>query len=213
MSWREPKTGAVSLYKNPPDKSTDNGILFSAVAASINGITDLQFVAILGWYEVQPGVLLRYPGTTDYCSHDDLTGAASYWFPFALRTFVWGATSDWTWPVNNWLYRIIDFPPAIKGGANYDLNVYDQFKCALAWTWNAFMSPYGDTSGKQLIWLKQRVCQNKGWLVKQAARFWRWKMMRLYPGGLKELFAVYYQPDAKTGDPHPFTVYGPSTFD
>jgi hypothetical protein len=215
----EPTWGCVGLKPNPPDHSTDNALLYSATYLVLSG--DLQyenaFIDFVRACEVQPGIYHRYPGDPGDNAHDDLTGIAVaaklFGLPFARDIHSYGARHGWCWNVQSpgqfdrryFWPRIFDFEPTIKAAAGAKITFFDQVLYALALTWNT-REAKEETSGKCLIYLKNKVMDGQGWLSNWAIRYWRRKMLELYPGGIRDVYAIYFGPD------HPFAKFAPSSF-
>jgi hypothetical protein len=169
------------------------------------GLIDMSdAMSVVKQYEVPriPGVFLRYPGATEYMNHDDLTAAAVLNERYASSILAFANASDWEWPQAGNLSRILDFVPTILASAGISIPIWEQFACLIAWVANCFERKE-ETSGKQLIWLKVRACYGKGFVSDLAIAIWRWRMNRIYPGGLQEMLGIYYKPDRESGETHP----------
>lgn len=198
--WREPKTRAFSIYKNPGDKSTDNPIVFSVVAEQLGLITRGELELIITQYEhpTYPGILLRYPGVDDYMAHDDHLAACVGSEEFAVRCFKAMKFNGWRTPDGNVIGRIPLFPLTVKAASGEGLSLWDKFVATGVMVANLFEKK-SETSGKQLLWLSQRILRDEGEYLREVTAEWRKAMESKYPGGLRELMAVYY-----TDPNHPF---------
>jgi hypothetical protein len=208
QAYREPKTGAVSNMKNPPDKSADNLLLFWATLVILLPPEERdQELARLQTFvqacELEPGSLARYPGEFNPTSHDDLTGVAVAWPAYAARILAFAEAHDWEW-AGNWLGRIPDFPPTIRAAAGARLGIASQIRAAIGFSWNIFEAK-GETSGKCLLFLKSLALFGQGKIIDLAIAVWRLRMHRTY-GSMKAVYAIYFGAD------HPFALFGPEDF-
>lgn len=161
--YREKATGMVGLERDPRDRSTDNGLLFSAtwllLMARQQGegvdVDDIRwFEELVGKCERVPGsgLLARYPGEEALTTHDDLTGVvvAAHLLGMpstARRIYCCLAMTDYNY-AGNWVGRIIDFPPLLKVCARVPLSLGSQISFAAAFLWNVW-GPHRNEDGRQ----------------------------------------------------------------
>jgi hypothetical protein len=225
--YLEPTYKMVGLNANPPDHSTDNGLLFTATMLVLLGqggrdTLAEQFMDLTIRCEVRPGLPARYPADTGLNRQDDLYGicAASALFSgahrgaLAQRVLAWGEQHNYCWNVPNptewtldgWVGR---FPGAIafmRACAGRALTLTEQLSICVALL-GVFKEKREETSGKCLMYLWSRALWGKHLLVDAVIILWRWRMKRLFPGGLRELYSIYFQ------DPnHPFRLHAPTEF-
>jgi hypothetical protein len=212
--FQEPNDGGVGLIKNPPQDSSDNTILFSAVAVRL-GMKDLQWFEdkVLGPRTIESGAYFRRlnePGV--FSAHDDHWAAACV-SPFAAKCiYAYGSDHWWCW--GDWrqlchhFSRFVWFNPLVKACKGSDLSWLDKKRLGLGFWWNFYGpvkvdekwyigDPIGETSGRQLLWLALPFTEGV-WGVTQ----WRVNMVSLYGvNWLYELFLRYYKQD------HEFTQF------
>lgn len=205
--------GTVS--NNPytaPGFNCDNPSLFSAEAMLLAGFTVWPGYGRFFTDSITyPGFMHRYPSNTGNISADELIGVATIgsntdlllrygrknWWIFQPQggKFVWGS----------WMARFPNFIPYVKHRA-VGLRWYDLHWKTL-WSLGCILSPFSSgTSGPLLMWVQIQKMQGHYWLTDQAIKFWKWKMNRLYSGGLKQLMYIYFGPN------HPFTQHAPTNF-
>jgi len=198
--YQEPLTQAVSIEAHPKDYSVDNGVLFTCVAYQL-GLMDLVTLEQIcfQYFDPERGCLLRYPHDSNYMSWDDHLAlvASSDRAMELIRSFL--VKSGFYLPDKNWLGRFVVLDALI-------LNVFAPL-AAFSYLIDPLTSKE-ETSGRQLLWLASRWFEKHLPLMKPVLWFWRWQMMKKYPNGLKDLFAIYYQ-DPK----HPFHEAAPTNFE
>jgi hypothetical protein len=101
--------------------------------------------------------------------------------------------------------RIIDFFPALQAAAQRSLSVNDRGLFCAALIAN-FFEHKSATSGKCLIYLKAKMVEGKYPLCDFVISLWRFIQKLRYPGGMKDVYAIYF------GESHPFALYGPGDF-
>lgn len=200
--------GLVGLVPNPPDGSTDNGLLFTATSEVLKKvlgerqlIPGLEELALSA--EVLPGVLSRWPLDVKGASithWDDHCGVACASMPMAYRILCHGRATGWRFG-GEFLARIIDFAPAVTMASGASPGFLGQLAACLGLLGNLW-EPKQETSGKCLLYLKCRVYDwhtARGYpLLRLCVKLWRARMRRLY-GDLSGLYTIYFGPD------HPFT--------
>src|SRR5512138_2411014 len=89
--WQEPRTKAYSCVRNPGDRSSDNGVLFTAEAYHLGLLTSSEAASTIALYfDYSKGALARYPGSQDWSAQDDHIGAASVSSTYAYLIYLWG---------------------------------------------------------------------------------------------------------------------------
>lgn len=229
--YLEKKWPFVGLTPNPSDHSTDNAILFSGTYAVLmwQPVASYQdrWAEIRSWFlklEVQLRVRFdgavydRYPmDSSSLNSHDNLIGLmAALYFYCPLKNidiWRWGEKhwGSWNnqdpdkWTFASWLARIPGVWAFVKAAAGRPMNILDQLVWAAACVWSCF-SKKEDTSGKCLQYLQNQVVWGKHKICDWAIIHWREQMLSMYPGGMKEVYAIYF------GKEHPFAQSGPLDF-
>lgn len=192
----------------------DNFHLFTAESMLVAGWNLWpQYTSFYKGCEIEPGLIVRYPGRTGGgISQDEMIGAATLDENAAKRIYAYGQAHWWcfnpdkvSFSLSNWYGRFLDFKPYIKMRAGEKLNIFQQ----AAWSIMTVLSPMsseGNTSGKLLKWSQLRSMEGKYWLCDQAIKFYRWRMQRQYPGGVKQVMGIYF------GTNHPITCYSRNDF-
>lgn len=217
--FREHQFGVVSCNRNPTDHSTDNGLLFSATYICLIDQPELEkewFDKLLKACQVAPGLFNRYPGDDGKDSWDDLIGVAAashlLGLPYDLDILSWGESHKWSWNNQNpliwtgetFLGRFPAFIAFLQGSAGKAISPADQFLFSAA----CIASPFGtDTSGKCLMYLMTRTIYGRHFMTDLAIDIWRILMKRKYPGGMRDVYRVYF-----TDPMHPFHRFGPTDF-
>lgn len=164
--------------------------------------------------QVMPGLYHRFPGDNGDTSQDEIMGMStldaytadlilkygdSHWWVFQPQggKFVW----------SSWKGRIIWLRPYVKLQATGKMNIVEQ----LLWSVCCVISPFSaasNTSGKLLFWtMSTHMSRTRmPWLCGLATRFWKWKMSRVYSGGLQQVMTIYF------GSAHPFVKYARKDF-
>lgn len=216
--YREPITRMVGLTKFPGNHSCDNGLLFSATYMVLEGNSYADEVA---WFHelvghCQPeavGWIVRYPGTMEVVAHDDLTGIVAVSELLSELVLLYGSYYWWSWglkpktkSLRTWWGRIADFPPTVMAGAGARVGILHQILWSID-TMASCLTEKGNTSGKCLSYLKIKTMEKRSyWLPSLAIRFWRRRMGKVYPGGMRDVYRIYF------GESHPFTIAGPPNF-
>lgn len=224
VPWREKATGMVSPYKNPNDHSVDNALLFTSTYMVL--LTKEERDTERTWFSNllftclrEPGLMVRYPGDTGLESQDDYTGVMSvlvlngggYSFAEQIRSYglqhfgFWNSANPGSY--KNWdafLARFVHFFPLLKQAAYGYVGIFGQLCFAAAFLLDN--GPPESTSNRCQMFLMQRALYGKYKIVDVAINWWRRKMTRLYPGGLKDVYAIYF------GVSHPFYKYAPKDF-
>lgn len=162
---------------------------------------------------VRSGLYKRYPDCTGNNSVDNLVAAAFASKAQALLIYIRGKKMHWSFDVENpdefswryWYGRFIGFSPFIKMAAGASIGLVGQLLWSLACIFSALSSKQ-NTSDKLLQYLMNRIVGGRYWLCDRAMEFWRKIMARKYPGGMRDVYAIYYGPD------HPFAKYAPADF-
>lgn len=227
QEYLEPTYKCVGLKPHPPDHSTDNALLFTSTYIVLysdqekwdqfeESIPPEARVAWNDWSwlvthcEINPGLLSRYPGDLNLTSHDDYTGvvvASAYVGHgfMAQRICQYGLEHDW-WFGDNFLGRIIDFVPLVKVAAGAPISRLERLMAAAGFLGNLW-EPTEETSGRCLLYLKQKVLRGRYWEVDLGIWVWKLMMRYRYPTGMAGVYAIYF------GPLHPFSLYGPKDFE
>ena len=215
--WREPTWKIVSNQKNPTDKSSDNGQLFTAeyiVNCAHASDQVSMFQSFMTACQIKPGLYSKYPGDTDLNSWDNYTGivAASVKLGLTLHkdVYAYGQANEWTW--NNTsaptpsaiLGRYPAFVPFLEMANGVTPSLSDQILFAASCIASACTAK-SNTSGKCLQYLMNKSVFGKHRVVDVSIFLWSIIMQARY-GSLKGLYAVYFGPS------HPFSIYAPTEF-
>lgn len=226
LEYREPATGMVGLVPNPPDHSTDNGLLFTATYLVLNreSVTRDEinhFINLVRSCEAMPGCYFRYPGDPQLNRHDDLVGilAVSKLFalPFKEDIYQFAEAHDYTWNQlrpddltwSEWLGRMIYLGPLIRVATGRLLGKFSQLKIALAFLGNLSESKE-ETSGKCLLMLVSKAVYGNYEMVDKAIDIWRLRMRFLYSSP-REMYGMYFKP--VSGRLHPFAQYASESWE
>jgi hypothetical protein len=202
----------------------DNYFLGTAVAAAIAElIGESRSAAILKRdlcafadhcsVEGKPGLYLRYPGQEGSISWDEMYGIASVGTYHAIQIEKYGEKSDWSynprapekWSWDTWAARHVGFSAYLRSRCGLTVGEANQF----LWAGKAIvtsLSGHGSTSGKQLVWLQGREMRRHP-ICRDGIAISNRRMARLYPGGPRELFGIYYGPS------HPIASFAPESWD
>ena len=214
--YREPKNKMVSLYKNPGDHSTDNGLLFSATYIMLLTSEEQEqerewFSGVVKSCEIVPGLYSRYPGDVSFNSHDDLTGVSVASSALSLRfsrdillygletDFAWNTEKpgEWTW--RSYLARVLGFVSFLRVSAGLPIGMLSQITSALSFVASTF-EPKNETSGKCLLYLKALDMRGKYPIVDMGIEIWKRHVLKQY-GGMRGVYEIYF------GKDHPLTSY------
>ena len=196
--------GGVTVYMD--GGHCENELLFTSIYVLLGGDYKAQLQELIFRCQVVPGLYTRTPGGADYVSHDDMTGIAAVFPSVATDILNYAERTDWTWPNNNQLNRIIDFPSHIRASTGITLTWLSQILSCLGLLGGCF-GPASSTSGRQLLWIKAKVLKGKYPLVDLFISLWAWQMNRLYPnGGPSEMAQIYYPKN------HPLISMFPTVF-
>jgi hypothetical protein len=214
--WIDPQTGMIQAA----DHGTDNLILGTAhLIALLPEGEDRSYWRFKAWMflsndvTVRTGLYRRYPGATGNNSVDNLVAAAYASSSHAFFIYIRGTKMHWCFDVENpdkfswryWYARFVGFPPFIKMAAGKKIGLMSQVLWSIACVYSA-LTPKQNTSDKLLQYLMNRVVGGRHWLCDRAISAWGRLMARKYPGGMRDVYAVYYAPT------HPFAKYAPTDF-
>ena len=220
--YREKETGMIGLVPNPDNHSTDNGLLFSSTYIVM--LSEEERLQEMVWFndlvkscEKGMGLYLRYPNFEDLNAHDDLTGitvASSLLdYKYSVDILFHGIIHHWSWNTidNKWTVktffgRIPSFVAGVKAAIGHPLNLFDILFASLAYIGDTFVKKE-ETNGRCLLYLRQKNLLGKSFLLDIVIRYWKRKMMKLYPDGLKGLYRIYF------GQNHPFTICANENFE
>ncbi len=230
--YREPKWGCISNMKNPHDHSCDNALLFWATALvhlkrlsceETQGVENYQriadevvnFILFVRACEIEPGLYKRYPGVPEGpTTHDCLTGVAvaslEWGLPFAKDILKYADAHSWnfeppTFSSRGYVARIPDFPATLRMAAERRAFLMERLLFSVGLIANSGEARE-HTSGKCLIYLKQIALfgyyRETDWVIYR----WRSAMQRMYPTGLRGIYAIYFGPE------HALTRFAPDKF-
>jgi hypothetical protein len=219
--YREPRTRMVGLQPNPGDHSTDNGLLFTATYLHLlmeRGESSAGefclFWELVRSCELEPGLIVRYPGDRGMQAHDDLIGIAAV-NPILAREILrygqrhgysWNTEEPGRWTLRTFFYRMGGFVPFLKAQAKDSLSILDKINASAAYLCN-FLEPRSETSGRCLLYLMSEALDERGGSgVRLAIELWRRRMASMYPGGIQELRSIYF------GKDHPLALFSPQKF-
>jgi hypothetical protein len=215
--YLDPEYGMVSIYdhKGLPGPNCSNYWLFTAIAATIGGFpyrSSEQCERFYAASQVRPGLILRWPKSPNDVSQQEIVAASALGFPRRIEQY--GASNLWCFNAQdpdkfsfNYFYaRFLDVVPFIRMMSGYRVTIGLLF-WAIAVITTALTS-YGNTSEKVYKYMEVEKIKGRHWGTNFTIWIWIWKklMQRKYPGGPKELFAIYFP--AK----HPFIDYAPERF-
>lgn len=165
----------------------------------------------------KPGVLTRGPHKWgDPQTHDDYIGlctlsamggggAATAVYQHGKRNWwFYFRSGGWRDRFNAIFYRIPGVVQHIKMCAGERLTALDSFMLAVGLYFNSFTKK-SSTSGKIVKWHMASIYlrgSQKNWLCDWAVQKWIEALMEKYPGGMGEVFEIYYGPD------HPLAKWG-----
>lgn len=221
--YRETATRMVGLAPQPQNHSTDNGPLFSSTYVLLlppkeQANERIWWMGLVADLLNADCTLNRYPGdTTDLTSLDCITGVAacSYVLGTHHARLLYDyyirhngninntRPGEWTWRA--WLTRFVGFGPFLRAAAGRELNLFHQVWAGLGFLCNLW-EPREETSGKCLLFLRARVLYGKGFLLDVFIALWVMRMIRLYPGGMRDVYAIYFPTNPW------FETYAPKEF-
>ncbi len=211
-NYLEKRYPFVGLHPNPPDRSSDNGLLFSATYLVLSGdgayieeFDDLVWMCRDESGHIN-GFFKRYPADTGYTAHDDFVGVlvASKLFElqWARKILSMGKETGWHFG-DRFFGRIPYFRPLVYAACGRRLSIFQQLIASISYIGDCF-SPREETSGRCLLYLMTKVFCDQGLIIRSVLHVWRRKMRKLYPDGPKGMYAIYF------GAEHPFAVDGPT---
>lgn len=164
----------------------------------------------------RPGVIHRALKPTDPETHDDYVGmltlSALGSGQEAREIYAYGKANKWSYVnvaykftdwFNGQFWRLPGVVQHIKLCAGKAWNWFDVLMFALSVIANAFTAK-DDTSGKILTWhyvTMYELMGDKSWLADFAVRFWKHRMLAMYPNAMGDVFAIYFGPE------HVFSKY------
>lgn len=181
----------ICLLEKESDRSIWRGTLYQNLA---------ECQVVPGLYKVDPH---RIQGMTP----DNIVGYISILYSpeiyhYGLTTFwSYDCTAPYKFSLKYCVARFPGFVSFIKLSAVQDISIFGHIAIFLSAIFNT-LSQYDNASDKCLQYLLNKRLTENSWTV----RSWKYLMMRKYPGGLKELYSIYY------GKDHPFTKYAPTQF-
>ena len=209
--------GMISQVRDPQAKWTSgNHLLITGTYYSILSLIDTisekdrsDFVSVVTPCEVEPGLFNRNKGRLDKEAHDDYIGvvSASYFLDAAFKRDVlqygrahwWRFDNDNDGDLESLFWRLPDFIPLVKAANGMTLNLFNILAFSVSLIANA-LSKKDDTSGIILRWLETQVMAKKSWAIDVEIAFWKRQILKKYPGGMGDVFGIYY------GKDHPFAT-------
>jgi hypothetical protein len=181
-NYQEPNWGMVSNAKNPAPFTWDNPALYTSHAFNLGvrkySWNEFVAAAVIAW--------ARWPdGTGGPPSQDELVGWAVL-YPESI--------DRWRSLIPFKMLRFFFLGPFLRVCSGLGINIFEQM------LWSAYLlmscrSPHEDTSGKLLFWAQLPQMQRRYWITNKAISYWQSKMTALYPGGIQEVFMIYFGPD------------------
>lgn len=219
--WLEKAYPFPGLTISPADHSTDNGILFLATLIALTPAEERSYWRLptyrcLVACEIQPGLFMRYPGSFERSSVDNLVGAmvASKLTEqqFHKEIVYYGRKNDWCFDVEkpglfeayDWYGRFPGMIQMLLLAVDEPIDLVSQITVAGAIIVSA-LSAHDNTSDKCLQYLLNQVIYGKHFIVDMAIQVWCLLMNKKYPGGLHELYSIYFGAD------HFFSTHAPTT--
>lgn len=200
----DPNSGLVTLHRDSVGRDCDNHVLFTVTAGVVFNMMGVLMTPLVGC-ELEPGVFSRYPDDPQPSSWDDHLAMAVANSYDATRIKLHGETHEWKWG-NEYLGRIPLFTSTVYAASGIKLGLVDQAIMGACFIQNVFERK-GETSGTCLLYLAQHALKGQGWLVMACVGAWRAIMGLRYPGGMRDVYAIYFGPE------HPIALYGPQGFE
>lgn len=216
LHYTDPE-GMITQVRDPAEKWTSGNHLlilgtYHAILAHLGlGISRdaIDFAAAVRPCEVEPGLYNRNAGRKDKQAHDDyigvVAGSVACGAAFHKDVLSYGESHFWIFDndgqflIGDCFFRHPGLVPFFRASNGQKLCVFSQVTFSLSLLWNSFTNKDA-TSGVILRWLQIQVMGGKHWLIDRAIAFWKKRMMVKYPGGMGEVFAIYY------GSGHPFAA-------
>lgn len=157
------------------------------------------------------GVYRRAPGHADYAHHDDLIGLATLYvmggWKLASEFYNHGKETGWVYgPVSlRWFQQdIAHFEWAAGITPPWWRQIW--WYVAVRICGMPLISDRNGTDPWILSWLQLELAEHKNWLTRRAARIWRRRLYRKYPGGLRDVLDKHFgrTPD---GEVHPIAEF------
>jgi hypothetical protein len=221
----EPLYKCISNELHPSYHSCDNALLFTSTYVALNPNDTTYwcdyFIPFMQACQVpnQRGLYYRYPGVITFNEFDDLTGISVACNQIgynldAIAILEHGRKNLYFWNNLNpgvkvkeaFFGRIPSFVAGLKAAAGEKLNLFDVLYTAIAYIYDAYVDKQ-ETNGRCMLYLRQKVLRGKSMLLDLALAFWRKRMIKLYPDGMKGVYRIYFGPE------HPFTIHGPGDFE
>lgn len=217
--------GFFGQWRNPPPRSTNNSLLYTGIyyallvrlgLARTEDLIAFDAAVSACWVPGHEGLLYRHPMHNDIPQeHDDYIGvaAAAYFLKssIAKKIAAYGRANDWYFDslrpgsrdLSKWHGRFLGVVPHYKNCEDESfLGIPDQLGLSIDVCGSAF-SNKDSTSGKILDWLKIIVVDEKYAITNLSILLWRWRMRKMYPNGMGDVFATYFKNDGGYG--HPFS--------
>jgi hypothetical protein len=197
---------------------------------AVKGFLDLDVSAVIvketmTWSDLvdacmaEPGLLRRYPFAQGDEQHDDYTGVAAAAkilnFPHHAQqildygekhNYCWNVEKPGTFDPNFWFGRYPSFVPVLAVALGHSLDLMGQLACLGSFVAAARKADGKDSSEVQITYLEARVLEGSHWLVNLGIWYWRRKLMKVFPRGLKQVREGYF------GELHPLARYAREDF-
>lgn len=186
-------------------RGSDNGPLFTSQVlimihrnTGVTGSIIAQYQKVLGACIDANGNLHRAPGDTTEDAPDDYYGAASGFVEVGVK-------SNISLPFNLWrqpqlLYAIMASNQTLSRWKfwQWPLALYT----SLVVLTSCINSPRGNTDDRILAWHLIQATSRYSVLVRLASYVWYNRLYAMYPNGMNDVAAIYFQPNGLDGNPY-----------
>lgn len=210
----DPETGMVLAADGGRDNLIVNSATLWTLLTDPHESVDWQYECLQFLYKNQifPGIFSRYLGHNGPNSVDNLIGAMVVGTNVMIHdgrshgeNHFWYYGSCGYPRIGDWYVRFAGFPQWMRAIDKTPLTGWQRDALGVAF-WMTSLSDYSNTSDKCLSVLQAIKLGGSLGPYKDVLEPWRLRMMRKYPGGRAELYAIYF------GKDHPFAKYAPTTF-
>jgi hypothetical protein len=208
-TFRDPDD-LIQNRRLPPRNASGNGVRYTAeagIALYRQGMmTDRwRIEAMMAFVKcrVAPGLYRRSPDHPDHQGQDDYLALLHFLKlaepVFAREILEHGQKNGWVynvlepgkWRWSSWFGRYPAWRASAKWAAGETPWVWERASAAIAILWAAAFTGE-DQDGWVMSWHVIRIADNRSWMVTQAAKFWRWRFKKFYPGGMKQVLVRYF---------------------